>query len=211
MKKELTERQQNIYNFISNFIETRGYPPTLREIGKEFGIASTFGVKRHIDALVKKGYLVVEGNASRAISLTNTGISEKVAESVEDVISIPVVGRVAAGYPVLSEQNIEGKLAIDYTLFNVKSDAFALRVRGDSMMNAGIVEGDLVVVSPAKNARNGEIVVALLADETTLKRYIIKDNEYYLMPENESYPLINVNNREDFSILGIVKGVFRFY
>lgn len=209
MKKELTERQKSIYEFIENFVEIHGYPPTLREIGKEFDISSTFGVKRHIDALVKKGFIVVEGNASRAISLVNPSVTA--VEEPAQVYSIPVVGRVAAGYPILAEQHLEGKLSVDYNLFNVKADAFALKVRGDSMMNAGIVEGDLVIVSPQKSAYNGDIIVAMLSDEATLKRYVAKGGEYYLKPENDNYPLISIKNREDFSIIGVVKGVFRFY
>ena len=209
MKKELTDRQKSIYEFIENFVQIHGYPPTLREIGKEFEIASTFGVKRHIDALVKKGYLIVEGSASRAISLVDP--AEKAEEENLNVYSIPLVGRVAAGFPILAEQNIEGKLAIDHNLFSVKPDAFALKVRGDSMINAGIVEGDVVIISPQTNARNGEIIVAMLADEATLKRFIVKGGEYYLMPENDNYPLISVKNREDFTIIGVVKGVYRFY
>ncbi len=208
MKKQLTDRQQAILSFIETFTYEKGYPPTLREIGKEFDISSTFGVKRHIEALTKKGYLNFESNTSRAITLNNQ--TEK-SVNTSNIVEIPIVGRVAAGYPILAEENIEGTLALDQFFTKGKRDCFALKVRGDSMIEAGIFEGDHVVISPAKEAVNGEIVVALLSDEATLKRFIIKDNAMFLKPENTNYSLIEVNDREDFSLVGKVIGVFRFY
>ena len=118
------------------------------------------------------------------------------------IIGIPIVGRVAAGQPILAEQNIEGNLLLDASMVKTKTACFGLKVRGDSMINAGIFEGDLVIVSPQQNAVNGDIIVALLHYEATMKRFIVNENIIYLKPENERYQPIEVNQREDFSIIG---------
>ena len=148
MKKQLTERQQEILTFIEQFRDANGYPPTLREIGKKFLISSTFGVKRHLDALVKKGYLNVESNASRGISFQRNDESESgynnIVERNSHFNKIPIVGRVAAGSPILAVENIEGSVVVDPTFMKKTEDSFALRVKGDSMINAGIFENDLV-------------------------------------------------------------------
>ena len=209
MKKTLTDRQKEIYNFIKNFIELNGYPPTYREIGYEFDISSTFGVKRHIDALIKKGFLNIAENSSRTLSLNESESSSNPQHS--DTIEIPIVGRVAAGQPILAEENIEGTFSIQKSLINGKSDCFALRVKGDSMINAGIFEGDVVIVNPQKEANNGEIIVALLGNEATLKRFERKNGKIALIPENDKYDKIKVNEEDDFSIIGKALGVFRWY
>ncbi|MFA8343537.1 MAG: transcriptional repressor LexA [Rhodothermaceae bacterium] len=210
MKTNLTDRQQTILDFITEFVETNGYPPTYREIGAHFGIASTFGVKRHIDALVKKGYLHIESNSSRSLSIINNS-SPPENTSSDNMIEVPVVGRVAAGYPILAVENIEDNVLIDKRFVKSKSNCFGLRVRGDSMINAGIFEGDIVVVNQQSSANNNDIVVAMLGDEATLKRLVKINNRLCLMPENENYPLIEVHNREDFTIIGKLAAVFRFY
>lgn len=207
MKSKLTERQEAILTFIQEHIAGKGYSPTLREIGKNFNIASTFGVKRHIDALVKKGFLNAGNNISRALSLVN--LPEEKASSGE--FEIPIVGRVAAGMPILALENIEGNMVIDPRLVKNTSGCFALRVKGDSMINAGIMEDDLVVISPTKNALNGDIVIALLGDDATVKRFERKGDQIFLIPENNNYAPIPVNNREDFSIIGKVVGVIRWF
>lgn len=212
MKKELTDRQKEILDFINQFQHERGYPPTYREIGKEFGINSTFGVKRHIDALVKKGYITTNENSNRSIALTeNSGNIFPINSGNDNLMEIPVVGRVAAGYPILSEENIENKIVVDSSLLKSSSSCFGLKVKGDSMIEAGILEGDLVVVSQQKTANNGDIVVAMLGDESTLKTFLRKGNQIYLKPENQNYNLIDVNNSEDFSIIGKVISVIRYY
>lgn len=210
MKIKLTDRQQDILNFIQQYLDANGYPPTLREIGKKFDISSTFGVKRHLEALVKKGYLNIESHQSRALSIVDS-VASKVQEIAEKLIEIPVVGRVAAGYPILAEENIENTLVVDPSFVQNNPNCFGLKVRGDSMINAGIFEGDTVIVNPQKDASNGEIVVALLGDEATLKRFEKKNNYINLIPENEKYQTITLTNREDFSIIGKVVGVFRLY
>lgn len=209
MSKNLTARQQEILEFITQFIEFNGYPPTYREIGKQFGISSTFGVKRHIDALVKKGFLANENNANRALSLTESSAGQNSPQNTG--LSIPIVGRVAAGYPILAEENIEGSLAIDPTLIKQDNEAFALKVRGDSMINAGILEGDIVIVNSQNQANNGDIIIALLGDEATCKRFEKSSLGFNLIPENEKYPIIPLNNHSDFTIIGKVVGVYRSY
>jgi len=210
MKPKLTDRQQEILTFIQQYLDLNGYPPTLREIGKKFDISSTFGVKRHLDALVKKGYLNIESHQSRALSIVDS-ISNKIEKFSEKIFEIPIVGRVAAGYPIFAEENIEGNLVIDPSFVDNKSNCFALKVRGDSMLNAGIFEGDTVIVNPQSNIQNGEIIVALIGDEATLKRFEQKNDKIHLIPENDNYQTIILNRREDFSIVGKVVGVFRQY
>lgn len=209
MKIEITDRQKEILDFIQDYVDFNGYPPTYREIGKKFNIASTFGVKRHIDALIKKGFLNSSGNnQSRTLSLV---INNDPIKRNEKILEIPVVGRVAAGQPVLAEENIEGSLTIDRNFIGGKTECFGLKVRGDSMINAGILEGDLVIIQPQKEAQNGDIIVALLEDEATMKRFEIENGKIQLIPENEKYEPILVNNPENFSIIGKVIGVFRSY
>ena len=213
MSKILTERQESILNFIKQFVQETGYPPTLREIGRNFGISSTFGVKRHLEALVKKGFLNIESNASRGITLLRNEIDfeDSISASGDDLfIKLPVVGRVAAGSPILAVENIESSIIIDSSYLKNAENAFALRVHGDSMINAGIKEGDLVIVSPEENPRSGDIIVALLEDEATVKRLQLKGKEVILIPENDNYNPITITNKETFKIIGKIKGVVRW-
>ncbi|MCH7580087.1 MAG: transcriptional repressor LexA, partial [Chloroflexi bacterium] len=180
MKKQLTDRQNEILIFIKEFVRENGYPPTLREIGKGFQISSTFGVKRHLDALEKKGYVNVESNASRGIRVIRDeedfpDISENIKN--EFFNKIPIVGRVAAGSPILAMENIDGSVIIDPSFIKKTEDAFALRVQGDSMINVGIFEGDLVIVSPNDKGTDGDIIVAMLDDEVTVKSLELKNGK----------------------------------
>ena len=213
MSKELTERQESILNFIKQFLQETGYPPTLREIGKNFEISSTFGVKRHLEALVKKGFLNIESNASRGITLLRNelNIDNSFAASGNDLfVKLPVIGRVAAGSPILAVENIESSIVIDSSYLKNAENAFALRVQGDSMIKAGIKEGDIVIVSPEDNPRNGDIIVALLEDEATIKRLKIRGKEITLIPENDNYYPITIKDKETFKIVGKIKGVVRW-
>ncbi len=215
MKKQLTDRQESILTFIRQFRNENGYPPTLREIGKKFGISSTFGVKRHLEALVKKGYLHIESNASRGISFQQHDEILPVESSVlleknDEFNKIPIIGRVAAGTPVLAIENIEGSVVIDPSFMKKSDDCFALRVKGDSMINAGIFENDLVIVSPKKEAVNGDVIVALLDDEATVKTFERKNNKIRLIPENKNYQPIEVTGKKEFSLVGKVVGVVRW-
>ncbi len=210
MKKELTEKQNNILSFIDESISANGYPPTYREIGKQFGISSTFGVKRHIDALIKKGYVTAESNSNRTLSIVDNSTKNKPV-SFDNSLEIPIVGRVAAGQPILAQENIDGNIILDRSMINGRSDCFGLKVKGDSMKNAGIYEGDLVIVSPQKDANNGDIVIALLGDEATMKRFMKTKDRVVLRPENDDFSDIVVEDIESFSLIGKVVGVFRTY
>lgn len=211
MKKKLTERQQEILDFIQKFKELNGFPPTLREMGKNFDIASTFGVKRHIDALVKKGYISVESNTSRGISVLfeqNTLTSNSTLNNSKE---IPVVGRVAAGIPITSYENLEGTVVIDSSFFKRdQENSFALRVKGDSMIEAGIFENDLLLITPQQTANNSDIIVVMVDGEVTVKTFMKKDNKVILIAENKNYIPIEINSEQDFSIIGKVKGVLRW-
>lgn len=212
-KQQLTERQEEILNFIQQFQQESGYPPTLREIGKRFNISSTFGVKRHLDALSKKGYLNILSNASRGISITkeesfndfHMDISEKGDNK------IPIVGRVAAGSPIFAEENIEGSVLIDPSFIKKSKNCFALKVKGDSMIDAGIFEGDLVIIYPQSFASNGDIIVARINDEVTVKVYESKNQVIKLIPQNKNYDPIIIYNKDEFSIVGKVTGVLRWF
>ncbi len=209
MKKDLTDRQKDILGFIQEYVELNNFPPTYREIGQKFKIVSTFGVKRHIDALVKKGYLNSGNNLSRTLTLVVN--NNPIKKEQTTILEIPVVGRVAAGQPILAEENIEGNIIIDKNFLGSRTECFGLKVRGDSMLNAGIMEGDLVIIQPQKEAVNGDIVVALIKDEATMKRFSLIDGKIYLIPENDNYEPIIIDNQEEFSIVGKVIGVFRSY
>jgi len=209
MKTNLTDRQNEILDFIKEFVSFNGYPPTLREIAKNFNLASTFGIKRHLDALKKKGYLSIESFSSRAISITDYKNDFKT--NISDTVKIPIVGRVAAGYPILAEENIEGSISINSDLMRNSSEVFGLRVKGDSMKNAGIFDGDIIIVTQQSTANSGEIVVAMIDNETTVKKFYQRNNEIKLIPENEKYLPITINKSNNFSIIGKVLGVFRWF
>lgn len=215
MKKELTDRQQEILSFIEQFRDENGYPPTLRQIGKQFGISSTFGVKRHMDALVKKGHILVESNASRGITVLSNFESISMPQSLGDIEKyfkrIPIIGRVAAGIPITAVENHDGDVVVDPAMVKGFDTCFALKVKGDSMINAGIIEKDHVIVAAQNFAKHDDIVVALIDDEATVKRYWQKNNEIKLMPENDNYQPIEIVNKEVFHIAGKVIGVIRWY
>ncbi|MFZ2863297.1 MAG: transcriptional repressor LexA [Ignavibacteriaceae bacterium] len=213
MKKKLTERQEKIFIFIQEYQQENGYPPTLREIGKKFDILSTFGVKRHLEALTKKGYLNILSNASRGISI-NKNESESLDlinyQEVNNISKIPIIGRVAAGSPITAEENVEGSIVIDPAFIKKDEDSFALKVKGDSMIEAGIFEGDLVIISPKAIVKNGDMIVARLEDEVTVKIYENKNSVVKLIPQNKNYQTIIVKNKNEFSIVGKVTGVVRW-
>ncbi len=207
----MTERQKDILTFINNFINTNSFPPSYREIGNHFNIKSTFGVKRHLDALIKKGYINIDSKSNRSISLTDkaSSIFNQIKEN--NTIEIPVLGRVAAGYPVFAEENIEGTLFIDSGLIKGNGKLFGLKVRGDSMIDDGIFEGDTVIVKSQSNANNNDIIIAMIDNDTTVKRYMNKNSKIELIPANKNYNRIEVSNKNEFSILGKVVGVYRIY
>jgi len=208
MKKILTQRQQNILDFIESFSQKRGYPPTLREIGNEFGISSTNGVRVNLAALEKKNYIIRRPWLSRGIELVNV---PKVPQTDTEVGYVPIVGKVAAGEPIFAAENIEGMLAVDDSFIPTKK-VFALRVQGDSMLGAGIIDGDYVLARRQHTAEPGEIVVFIIGDEITVKRYDSRGDKVLLIPENEAYETRSIRkNSPDLQIAGKVIGLMRKY
>ena len=200
MLPTLTARQKAIYDFLVKTIRDKGFAPSIHEIGKQFKIASTNGVSDHLKALEKKGYIRRVGK--RAIEVVNA-LGKTVLSATREV---PVLGKVAAGKPLLSEENFEGYVTIPDDLGSGK--LFALQVKGDSMIEAGILEGDRVIVKQQGTAENGEIVCALINGEATLKRFFKKNGVITLKAENEKYPPITVSEGE-FRIAGRVVGLLR--
>ena len=208
MKRTLTKRQQEILDFIEDFIQRRGYPPTLREIGNEFGIKSTNGVRVNLAALEKKQYIVRRPWLSRSIELVH---APKVTQGEGEVDYVPIIGKVAAGEPIFAAENIEGMLAVDDSFIPTKK-VFALKVKGDSMSGVGIMDGDYVLARRQHNAESGEIIVFIIGDEITVKRYDKKGDKLMLIPENEAYEIRYISkNTPDLQIAGKVVGVIRRY
>lgn len=208
MKKILTKRQQDILDFIEDFTQKRGYPPTLKEIGHEFGISSTNGVRVNLLALEKKQYIIRRPWLSRSIELVHT---PKVKQTMYEIGYVPILGKVTKGEPIFASENIEGILAVDDTFIPTKK-VFALKVKGDSMKDAGIMDGDYVLAQRQHNAEAGEIVVFIIGDEVTVKRYETKDDKILLIPENKAHEIRIVNkNSPDIQIAGKVVGLIRRY
>jgi repressor LexA len=207
-KKELTERQAEIYEYIKKYSKENHMPPTVREIGNHFEISSTNGVRSILAALIKKGYINRSPRLSRGLEILSNG-SDSQEPAANNTIEIPIVGRVAAGQPILAVQNLEGTVTIDRDFLACRSDVFALRVKGDSMINAGIFDGDLIFARQQKSAEQGEIVVAQIDNEATVKYYHPSSDHIELRAANPKYRPIIVNNRKDFSIAGRVIGVMR--
>lgn len=200
--RPLTERQQAILDYIVEMTRSRGFPPTLREIGLAFGIRSTKGVNDHLEALEKKGRIRREKDLSRAIEVVG------VAPFRDEVCAVPVLGRIAAGTPLLATENVETSLLLDRSLLH-GDQSFLLRVQGDSMVGAHICDGDYVLVRPQETADDGEIVAALLDDEATVKRFWRDPEGVRLEPENPALRPIRVAPDQPFRILGKVVGVLR--
>ena len=205
----LTDRQREILDFISHSIAARGYPPTLREIGTHFGIRSTNGVNDHLRALEKKGYLQREDLKSRALRpVTSSG---KPVEASSEVVDVPLLGRVAAGVPLLAVENVNETVRVDRFFIGQTREVFALRVKGDSMIEDGIFDGDYIFVRKQLNANRGETVVAMIEGEATVKRYYPEGDVIRFQPANASMQPIFVRKRDfkSVNLLGIVIGVYR--
>jgi repressor LexA len=208
-RKEMTARQEEIYEYIKKYSKENHMPPTVREIGNHFEISSTNGVRSILAALIKKGYINRSPRLSRGIEIVDTKDESSAKENPSNTIEIPIVGRVAAGTPILAVQNLEGTVTIDRDFLACRSDVFALRVKGDSMINAGIFDGDLIFARQQKTADLGEIVVAQIDNEATVKYYHPSADHVELRPANPKYKPIIVNDKKDFSIAGRVIGVMR--
>jgi repressor LexA len=204
---DLTKRQQEIFDFIHKYSAKYGYPPTVRDIGKAVGLASSSTVHAHLSNLEKIGLLRRDPSKPRAIELLDRAVGNAV-DSVRSIVraeGLPLVGSVAAGQPVLAEENIEDYISVPEAAGGEDGE-YLLRIRGDSMKNAGILEGDLVVVRPQETAREGEIVVALLGEEATVKRFFREADHIRLQPENET--MEPIRSRE-VKVLGRVVGLLR--
>ncbi len=200
MRKSLTKKQDRIFEFVRKHVQDTGYPPTVREIGTAFGISEK-GAHDHLNAIQKKGYIRRIPKKPRAIEILEF-VPQKLPQTA---VELPIVGRVAAGEPILASENIEGTLPVPREV--VKEDTcFALRINGQSMIEAGIFEGDVVIVRAQNYADAGDIVVALLDEEATVKRFFRDGNRIRLQPENAVMSPIIV---DDAQILGKVVGLFR--
>ena len=202
-RKQLTERQQEIFDFVKNHISTTGMPPTRVEIAREIGFKSPNAAEEHLKALARKGYIEMLSGTSRGIRVL---VNDEEAANEE---SLPLVGRVAAGTPIEAIEHIEDHYPVSGTMFNPTAD-YLLRVNGNSMENIGILDGDLLAVHKTKVAKNGQVVVARVDDEVTVKRLEKKGNLIYLHPETDELESIVVDPRFEYiEIEGIAVGVIR--
>lgn len=198
---KLTARQQQVLECIRNAIQSTGFPPTRKDIAQELGFRSANAAEDHLKALARKGVIEIVSGTSRGIRL--------LCEAEPEPEGLPIIGRVAAGTPILAEQHIEQYAEVQAQMFSPQAD-FLLRVYGDSMINAGIFDNDLVAVKNIQTANNGEIIVARIEDEVTVKRFQKNKGEVLLIAENESYAPIRVDqNSGEFAIEGLVVGVIR--
>ncbi len=204
---KLTEKQRQILDYIKESIRLRGFPPAVREICEAVRLSSTSSVHSQLASLEKKGYIKRDPTKPRAIEILDESFSFNIAR--REMTSIPILGQVAAGMPILAEQNIESYFPLPTDLLPGKmgaTEAFILKVKGESMINVGIMDGDMVFVKVTNTAKNGDIVVALIDDSATVKTFYKEDGRIRLQPENDSMDSIIVT---DCRILGTVFGVFR--
>lgn len=197
--EKLTARQQKVLDFITAYLEEHGYPPTLREIGGHLEVSGTLGVMKHLDALERKGFIRKTAGSSRGIAISGHG----------GAVPVPIVGTVRAGAMQLAVEDIEGYLSVDRSMIKAEG-CFFLRVKGDSMVGAAILDGDLALVRPQATAEKGEIVVAMVNGEATLKRFYRERNNIRLQPENPAMEPIIVRARDgEVVIVGKVVGIYR--
>ena len=207
---DLTKRQQEIFDFIKRYSSQHGYPPTVRDIGKAVGLTSSSTVHAHLSNLEKLGMLRRDPTKPRAIEMLDRAardVTSAVQGAIGKVVSpgLPLVGQVAAGQPILAEENIEEYVQVPQAAGGEVGE-YVLRVRGDSMIDAGILEGDFVVVRPQETATDGEIIVALVGEEATVKRYFRESDHIRLQPENTTMEPIRTT---DVQVMGRVVGLFR--
>jgi len=201
MENELSGRQKELLDFLKDFLTEKGFPPTLREMASHFGLKGPRGPQKILNILQEKGYIRKIRGGSRAIEILGFSSS--------NTVSIPILGRVRAGEPILAIENIEGYINLDRTLVS-SGDVFLLRVQGDSMIDAHIQDGDFALVKPQSNAENGEIVVALIEDEATIKKIFMKRDLIQLEPANSTMqPIVVKKGEKKISIVGKVVGIFR--
>ena len=201
--RPLTARQQEVLDLLKRHLETTGMPPTRAEISRELGFKSPNAAEEHLKALSRKGAIEIIPGASRGIRILDNSANE-------EIDGLPLVGRVAAGEPILAEQHIEATYRVDADMFKPQAD-FLLKVYGQSMKDIGILDGDLLAVHSTKDVRNGQIVVARIEDEVTVKRLEKKGSIIYLHAENEEFDpiVVNLEEQENFEIEGIAVGIIR--
>ncbi|EIF2087880.1 transcriptional repressor LexA [Clostridium perfringens] len=200
--KENSDKQTQIYNFLIEFTKSKGYPPSVREICQAVSLKSTSTVHGHLKRLEKKGLIYRDPTKPRALEIVELSNEEK------ELIDIPIVGKVTAGMPILATENIEDMFQIPINYVKHNNDLFILKVTGDSMIETGILDGDLAIIEQKNVATNGDIVVALIENEATIKRFFKENGFIRLQPENKNYEPIIV---EDCSILGKLVGIYRAY
>src|SRR5437016_12493845 len=203
LTNELTERQTRILNYIRDVSKSRNYPPSVREIGEAVGLSSSSTVHNHLNQLERRGLIRRDPSKSRTVQLVEEAVHH---EKRRNAVAIPLVGHVAAGAPILAEQNIEDHVMLSGEF--AQEGWFALRVRGDSMINAGILDGDLVIVKPQQDAPDGTIIVALVEDEATVKRLDRSSGRVRLIAENPAYAPLEPANA---AMVGLVKGLVRTF
>ncbi|MBV8531487.1 MAG: transcriptional repressor LexA [Candidatus Eremiobacteraeota bacterium] len=199
MEKPATERQRRILEVIRNFTAEHGYPPSVREIGERVGLSSSSTIHAHLKALERRGFISRDPTKPRA--LRSAGLP-----ATSDALVLPVLGKVAAGVPIAAQEDVEGEFLVGTSFVPRASDAFMLRVQGDSMVDAAILDGDLIMVRPQRSAENGEIVVAMLDGEATVKRFYREAGRVRLQPENQAMAPIYAS---DVEIVGRVEAVVR--
>lgn len=197
--EQLTPRQRKVLEIVTSFIQEYGYPPSLRQIGVELGVSGTLGVMKHLEALEKKGYLRRDGGSSRGIVL--------VRDRQPEMVSLPVVGVVRAGLPALAIEDVEGYYPVEK--MKLRGGTFFLRVKGDSMINDAILDGDLALIRPQSTAENGDIVVAMVNGEATLKRFYRERGRIRLQPANPNMDPIYIAAGDDVSIVGKALKIIR--
>ena len=202
MLTEKKDKQSEIYNFMKDQIQLKGYPPSVREICEAVGLKSTSTVHGHLERLEKKGYIRRDPTKPRAIELLKDSVTRK------ELIDIPIIGKITAGKPILAVENVEDTFTIPLNFTKPKNELFMLKVSGSSMIEAGILDGDLAIIEKVNTCNNGDIVVALIENEATIKRFFKEKGFIRLQPENSTMSPIIV---EDCSILGILVGIYRNY
>ncbi len=205
MRKTLTIRQRHILEFIIKYVNHNGYPPSIREMGAEFDIKSLRGVTVHLDALEKKGF-IRRDRLSRGIKI----LQPSADPSRGELMAVPILGTIAAGIPLLAVENRDGEVLVPRSMLGSSESAFALKVRGDSMVEAHILPGDVVIIRPQQTADDGDLVAALIGDEATVKRLRLQDGVATLVPANSAYEPIPLRDR-DAQLLGKLIGLMRSY
>lgn len=204
MAKGLTKRQEAILQFVLEYTQNEGYPPSIREIGKRFEIGSLRGVTVHLDALEKKGYI------SRANTPRSIRVIHPAYQTTNRVVMLPLLGSIAAGIPIAAQEDFEDLIPVPSEMVRGHDSAFLLRVRGDSMVGDGILPRDLVVIRPQHDANQGDLVAVLIGEEATVKRFHSDKGRVKLMPSNPAYEPIEID-REDAHVIGRVVGLIRDY